>query len=143
MNPTDSTIPRMNASGCADPTVYEVLKREQRDRFGYRPLAYICSPFAGDTEANIRLARRMCAAAIARRRIHIAPHLFFPQFMDDADLDQRELAMFMNRIVLSKCDEVWVYAPRISGGMRSEACWARHLGTPITFLGKDFQEIQP
>lgn len=58
MNPTDSTIPRLNASGCADPTVYEVLKREQRALFGYRPLAYICSPFAGDTEANIRLARR-------------------------------------------------------------------------------------
>lgn len=62
MNPTDSTIPRLNASGCADPTVYEVLKREQRAQFGYRPLAYICSPFAGDTEANIRLARRMCAS---------------------------------------------------------------------------------
>ena len=69
------SIDRFNASGWADPTVYEVPKREQRAQSGYRPLAYICSPFAGDTEANIRLARRMCATAITRRRIPIAPHL--------------------------------------------------------------------
>ncbi len=143
MNSTDSTIPRLNDSGCADPTVYEVLKREQRAQFGYRPLAYICSPFAGDTEVNIRLARRMCAAAVSRRRIPIAPHLLFPQFLDDAKSAERELAMFMGRIVLSKCEEVWVYAPRISPGMRTEACWARHLNIPLRFLDSDFREIQP
>lgn len=66
MNPTDSTIPRLNTSGCADPTVYEVLKREQRAQFGYQPLAYIRIPFAGNIEANTRLARRMCAAAITQ-----------------------------------------------------------------------------
>lgn len=83
MNPTDSSIPRLNASKCADLTVYEVLKREQRAQFGYQPLTYIRIPFAGNIEANTRLARRMCAAAITRRRIPIAPHLLFPQFIDD------------------------------------------------------------
>lgn len=143
MSSTDSTIPRLNASGCADPTVYEVLKREQRAQFGYRPLAYICSPFAGDTEANIRLARRMCAAAITRRRIPIAPHLLFPQFMNDCDPAERELAMFFNRILLSKCDELWLYTPHVSTGMRAEVCWAKALGTPIRFLDKELQEILP
>lgn len=67
MIPTEAKIPRLNASGCPDPTVFEVLKREQRAQFGYRPLAYICSPYSGDVEANVALARRMCAAAVARR----------------------------------------------------------------------------
>ena len=87
MNPTDSSIPRLIVSRCADLTVYEVLKREQRAQFGYQPLAYIRIPFAGNIEANTRLARRMCAAAITRRRIPIAPHLLFPQFIDDTDLE--------------------------------------------------------
>lgn len=143
MNPTGSTIPRLNTSGCPDPTVYEVLKREQRARFGYRPLAYICSPYAGDIEANTRLARRICQVAVARRRIPLAPHLLFPQFMDDHDPGERELAMFMNRIVLSRCEEVWVYAPRISPGMRTEASWAHHLDIPIRFLDTDLREIKP
>lgn len=143
MIPTEAKTPRLNASGCPDPTVFEVLKLEQRERFGYRPLAYICSPYSGEVEANVALARRMCAAVVARQRIPIAPHLLFPQFLDDAKPAERELAMFMNRILLSKCEEVWVYAPRISSGMRQEVCWARHLGTPIRFLDKELQEILP
>lgn len=140
---TTLTIPRLNASGCPGPVAFEVLKPEQRTRFGYRPLAYICSPYSGDVEANVQLARRMCGVAVERHRIPIAPHLLLPQFMDDTDPAQRELAMFFNRIVLSKCEEVWVYAPRITADMREEVRWARHLGTPITFLDHELEEILP
>lgn len=139
MKPLD--ISRFNASGLSDPTVFEVLKAEQKKRFGYRPLAYVCSPYAGDTEANVALARRISAALVARGRIPIAPHLLLPQFMNDTDPEQRELAMFMNRIVLSKCEEVWLYAPRVSPGMRDEAYWAHAIGTPIHFLDHDLQEV--
>lgn len=143
MNPTEDKISFLNASGCADPTVFEVLKREERERFGYRPLAYVCSPYAGDVAANVALARRICATALSRGRIPLAPHLLFPQFMDDTSLEQRELAMFMNRILLSKCDEMWIYTPHISPGMRQEASCARHLGTPLLLLNKDLQEMKP
>ena len=129
--------------GCADPTVYEVLKREQCAQFGYRPLAYICSPYCGDVEANVALARRMCAAAVARRRVPIAPHLLFPRFMSDHDPAERELAMFMNRILLSKCEEVWVYAPCISPGRKQEACWARRLDIPVRLIDSNLREFQP
>ncbi len=139
MKPID--ISRFNASGLPDPTVFEVLKAEQKKRFGYRPLAYVCSPYAGDTQANTALARRICGVLVARGRIPIAPHLLLPQFMNDTDPEQRELAMFMNRIVLSKCEEVWLYAPRVSPGMRDEAYWAHAIGTPIHFLDQDLQEV--
>ena len=108
------SIDRFNASGCADPTVYEVLKREQRQRFGYRSLAYICSPFAGDTEANIRLARRMCAAAVSRRRIPIAPHLLFPQFMGDHDPAEYERQKHGNeRVENTHADRLSLQVPRL------------------------------
>lgn len=137
------TIPWLNTSGCPDPTVYEVLKREQRAQFGYRPLAYICSPYSGDVQANTALAQNICRTALECKRIPFAPHLLFPQFMNDCDPAERELAMFMNRIVLSKCDELWLYTPHVSTGMRAEVCWAKALGTPIRFLDSDFQEIKP
>ena len=63
--------------------------------------------------------------------------------MDDADPDARELAMFMGRIVMSKCEQVWIYAPQVSAGMHEEARWARHLDLPITFVNHDFEEIHP
>lgn len=143
MSPTEDKISFLNASGCPDPTVFEMLKREERERFGYRPLAYVCSPYSGDVAGNVRLARKVCAQVLTRGRIPLAPHLLFPQFMNDADSAQRELAMFMNRILLSKCDEVWVYTLHISAGMRQEVSWARYLGTPVLLLDNDLQGMKP
>ena len=35
-----------------DPTACKALKQVQRAEFGYRPLVYICSPYAGDIGTN-------------------------------------------------------------------------------------------
>lgn len=59
----------------------------------YRPLVYICSPYSGDTEANLAKARNFCRFALDQGQIPLAPHLMFPQFMNDADPVERELAI--------------------------------------------------
>lgn len=74
-------------------------------------------------------------------KIPLAPHLLFPQFMDDTDASERELAMFFNRILLSKCEAIWGYTARVSAGMRAEIEWAHHLELPITYFDADFQEL--
>lgn len=125
-----------------DMTAFEGLKRAQRTQFGWRPLVYICSPYSEDVEANVEIARRFCRVALQRRTIPVAPHLLFPQFMDDAVPGERELAMFMNRIVLSRMDAIWVYADRISTGMRQEIEWAYVQGTPIKYFNTGFEEIK-
>lgn len=130
-----------NTEGYPDPTAFTALKNLQRAEYGYRPLVCICSPYSGDTENNVELARALCAHAVSRHKIPLAPHLLFPQFMDDTDASERELAMFFNRILLSKCEAIWVYTARVSAGMRSEIEWAHHLELPITYLDADFQEV--
>lgn len=89
----------------------------------------------------MQLAQRFCAHAVARRKIPLAPHLLFPQFMDDNDLDARELAMFFNRVLLSKCKEVWVYTKQVSPGMRVEIEWAHYLELPVKYFDADFEEV--
>ncbi|MDE1654359.1 DUF4406 domain-containing protein [Actinotignum schaalii] len=137
----DVGIARKNREGYADPTMYEALKQVQKAEYGYRPLVYICSPYAGDTETNIEIAREFCATAVARRVIPLAPHLLFPQFMDDTDPDARELPMFFNRVLLSKCEAVWVYTARVSVGMRAEIEWAHQLEIPVRYFGAGFEEV--
>lgn len=137
----DMGIARKNREGYADPTMYQALTQVQKAEYGYRPLVYICSPYAGDTETNIDIAREFCATAVARRVIPLAPHLLFPQFMDDTDPDARGLAMFFNRVLLSKCEAIWVYTARVSVGMRLEIEWAQHLEVPIRFFDADFTEV--
>lgn len=139
----DVGIPKKNIEGYPDPICYKALKEIQRAEYGYRPLVYICSPYSGDVEANVVLARRFCAFAVSAGQIPLAPHLHYPQFMDDVYPDARELAVFFNRILLSKCEELWANIGRVSAGMRAEIDWAHQMDIPIRFFDADFQEVHP
>lgn len=139
----DIGFSRKNTEGYLDLTSYHALKKLQRELFGYRPLVYMCSPFSGDTKVNLELARRFCAHAVGQRKIPFAPHLHYPQFMDDADPDHWELAMFFNRVLLAKCEALWACVGHVSPGMRLEIGWARDLDLPIKFFDSDFKEVTP
>ena len=67
--------------------------------------------------------------------------MLFPQFMNDGDVWERELAMFMGRVLLSKCEAMWVYTPRVSPGMKTEISWAHQLELPITYFDHNFAEV--
>ena len=125
-----------NNEGYADPTAYEALNRIQREekKSKYRPMVYICSPFSsGDISENIENARKYSRYAVDNHCIPVAPHLLFPQFMNKEK--ERSLAMFMNRVLLGKCDELWVFGRIYSSGMKKEMKWARQKKMTIKFVG--------
>ena len=125
-----------NNEGYASPTEYEAINRIQREetKKKYRPLVYICSPFSqGDVKENVRNARRYCRYAVNNHAIPFAPHLLFPQFMNEEK--ERSLTMFMNRVLLGKCDELWVFGRIYSSGMKKEMKWARQKKMTIKFVG--------
>lgn len=85
-------INKFNCEGYYDPTAYEALTRienEARKLRSFRPVVYICSPLSGDLEGNQEKAVRYCRFAVDAGYIPIAPHLYFPQFMDDANPRER------------------------------------------------------
>jgi len=106
----------------------------------YRPLVYICSPYAGDTERNTERARAYCRFAVEQGAIPFAPHLLFPQFLDDNNIEERSLAMFMNKILQGKCDEVWVLGRVITKGMKQELDLAYKRKQSIRFFDADLKE---
>ena len=138
-----------NSEGYADPTAGRALgkivreERLSRREAGkdYRPLVFICSPFTGDTNANVAAARAYCAYAVERGNIPIAPHLFYPQFMDDTNPKERDLALRFGTILMDKCDEVWIFGNRLSLGMRSEYERALRKGYRIRFFTADCMEL--
>ena len=71
-------IPYFNQEHYADPTAYEALKNIEAEcnaLRAFRPIVYICSPFAGDIEGNIANAKRYCRFAVDSGYIPIAVHL--------------------------------------------------------------------
>lgn len=106
----------------------------------YRPLVYICSPLSGDIPGNTEKARRYCRFALKRGQIPLAPHLMFPQFMDDSNSDERELALFMDIVLLGKCEELWVFGDVISAGMKAEIDVAKKRRQTIRYFSDDCVE---
>lgn len=133
-------ISRFNSEGYLDPTTYEALSKiEKEERAArFRPLVYICSPFSGDISGNIDRARRYSRFAVDSKAIPLAPHLLFPQFMYEST--ERELAVFMDMVLLGRCEEVWVFGSHISDGMAVEIEKAKRKQIRIRYFTEDCKE---
>jgi len=132
---------RRNSEGYPDPTAYEALTAVAKSEKPYLPLVYIASPFAGDTERNITKAQGYCRFAVSKGCIPLAPHLHYPQFMDDGDKERRELALFFALVLLGKCDELWVFGTP-SDGMSREIAKAKKRGMPIRYYNQKCEVLE-
>lgn len=105
------------------------------------PTVYICSPLrpvstgpilrANELIDNLKLAKDTCTFAALRGCDPVAPHLFYPQFLDDNDPTERALGMELGLKALRSCDELWIISPRISSGMSAEIKEAQKCGIPV------------
>ena len=120
--------------------VLTAIEKEEKASL-YRPVVYICSPYSGDVDANINNARRYCRFAVDEGYIPIAPHLLFPQFMSDDNETERELALFMDMVIMSKCAEVWVFGEHISNGMKAEISKAKRKNQQIRYFNDKCEEV--
>ena len=89
------SVNKFNAEGYHDPTVFEALtniEKEEKQR-KKKKIVFICSPFAGDIEGNTRRARRFGRFAVTEKAVPIIPHLMYPQFLEEEDPEERQLAL--------------------------------------------------
>lgn len=137
-------VNKFNSERYYDPTAYEALTKIETEakKAAFRPIVYICSPFSGNTQENMDKAKKYCRYAVDNGFIPIAPHLFFPQFMSDETVQERNLAIFMDIVLLSKCAELWVFGEKISNGMNIEITKAKRKGQPIKYFTEDCEEVK-
>lgn len=132
-----------NSERYYDPTAYEALTAIERDakQSAFRPLVYICAPLSGNISKNISKAQGYCRYAIGNGYIPIAPHLYFPQFMDDCNPKERKLALFMDIVLLTKCEQIWVFGDEISNGMGIEIEKAKRKRLHIRRFTEECKEV--
>ena len=128
------SISKFNREGYYDPTPYQAFRKK------YMPLVYIASPFSGDVETNVIRAKRYCKFAISKGYIPLAPHLHYPQFLDDRDMEERELGLHFALILLGKCEELWVFG-EVSQGMADEIEKAERRKMPIKYFNTKCEEV--
>lgn len=142
---------KFNAEGYPDPTAYEAFTHIEAERRAagrpssaarvYRPLVYICSPYSEDILNNERKARVFSKFAVRQGMIPVTPHLLYPQFLDENDPADRELGLFFGIVLLTKCEQVWVFGSHISCGMAREIYKAETKGILIRYFTEDCEEV--
>lgn len=139
-------ISKYNSEGYLDPTTHEALNNvtnEERAsrKAAFKPIVYVCSPYAGDVNHNVKNARKYCRFAYEQNVIPIASHLLFPQFMDDDNPAEREMAMHFNYVLLGKCDELWVFGGTVTKGMEHEIGIAKKRRQKIRWFDENMKEV--
>lgn len=98
----------------------------------FNRLVFICSRYRGDVETNVLTAKYLCMTATQQGLVPVAPHLLYPQFLNDASEDERTVGMTCGMLLLERCDEMWVYTHAgVSGGMLAEIEHAARRDIPI------------
>ena len=103
---------------------------------------YICSRYRSDDEysadfniATAELACRTVVKTSGKTVVPIAPHLYFPRFMNDGSEEERRLALKIGLEELRKCKrmKVIVIDGIISEGMLEEIYEAQKREIPIDY----------
>ena len=113
-----------NSEGYPDPTVGAVIAKMNREnnmkKQKYNRLVYICSPYAGDVVWNTQKAKKYSRLAINRGYVPVAPHLLYPQILNDNNPVERDVGIKCGLALLDCCSEIWVFGAKHSAGMRQE-----------------------
>lgn len=136
---------KFNTEGYFDPTPHKALGNieiQLAEAHAWRPTVYICSPFAGDVSGNIENARKYCRFAVKQGYLPIAPHLLFPQFLDDGNPVERELGIHFGNVLMGLCRELWVCGDTVSGGMGREIRRARKKDMIVRRFNGDLEEVK-
>ena len=123
-----------NPEGYVDPVPYQAISNMDKR---YMPMVYICSAYSGDVEYNVQKARVYSRYAVDAGAIPIVPHLLLPQFMEEES--ERDLAVFMDIAILSKCRELWVFGEP-TAGMLNEIAYAERKQMTIKYFDEDMKE---
>lgn len=104
---------------------------------------FICSPMKGDVEKNLNLAKFAARVLIGSGYIPIAPHLYFPQFLDDNDQYERIKGIKMGVELMKECDRMWIIGTTITNGMEYEINEAKKAKVPALLYDEKLRQIDP
>ena len=124
-------------------TILGAAQRPMTERSPCAKRIFVCSPYSGEVERNVAIARRLCRVVIEAGHSPMAPHLLYPAFMDDADPEDRNRGLRCGLHFLEVCDEIWIYPYNgLSRGMIKEIVHAARAGVPILTFPENIADLK-
>ena len=102
---------------------------------------FIISNFKGDIDANIKKALYYGQIVIGTGRIPVVPYLYFKQFLNENNPNEKMKIIDMGLELMEDCDEVYLMGFDITEGMEFELDYARGLRIPVCLFDADMNRI--
>lgn len=124
------SVDKFNSEGYYDPTAYEAMstvEKEERALRAFRPIVYICSPYAGEIEKNVKAAQEYSRFAVEKGYIPIAPHLLFPAILNSQP-QGTAAGLFFATLMSQMLRGLGVWQPHLCrNGSRDQPCQVEKL----------------
>lgn len=95
---------------------------------------FVCSPYRGNILENTKKAKEYCREIAKNGDLPIAPHLYFTQFLDEKNEQEREMGIEYGISLLWHCYEMYVFGDKITEGMKKEIDYAKKMGIGIKYV---------
>ena len=100
---------------------------------------YICSALKGNVERNIRRAEIYCRFAFDEGFVPVAPHIYYPRFLDNTDKDETAAGQRYGLEEMWRCEQLWVFGA-VNDDMRDAISLARELEIPVRHFDANMEE---
>lgn len=102
---------------------------------------FICSPYQGSIEENKKKAAYYAKIVAKSGNVPVAPHIYFPNFLDEKNSNERMTGIAMGLELMDMCDEVYVFGFDITEGMKFELDHAKETRKPVRLYDTDFNPV--
>lgn len=104
---------------------------------------FICSPYRGDIEKNVKLAKFAAKIIINCGSIPIVPHIYFTQILKDNDQTERIKGIEFGIELMKECDSLWIVGTKITSGMEYELQTAAEIKISTELRDEKLNKINP
>ena len=95
---------------------------------------FICSPYQGNIEENKKKAAYYAKIVAKSGNVPVAPHIYFPNFLDEKNSNERMTGIEMGLELMDTCDMVYVFGFEITEH-------AKEMKKPVRLYDRNFEQI--
>ena len=96
---------------------------------------YVCSSYGG-LEENYDKAKKYAKYVLSKGHIPILSHTMLHGVLDDKYPPHREKGLEVGKLLMTLCDEIWVFGAEVTPGMAGEIMEAARLQIPVKEIKK-------
>lgn len=106
-------------------------------------MVFGCSQYHGKSKKELKKARRYARFIAICGYSPVMPQMFFPQFLDRRNPDEKTKSFELSLVQMRQCDEMWIFGTHINKEMKYEIEKAAEMEMTVRLFDDECKLINP